>query len=47
MTQTHSVPVHRKSFVHIDLQPFGDFTQKEANQLKEELEKHLVPICLR
>ena len=35
-----------ESFVHIDLQPFGDFTQKEANQLKEELEKHLVPIYL-
>lgn len=36
-----------ESFVHIDLQPLGDFTQKEANQLKEELEKHLAPICLR
>ena len=35
-----------ESFVHIDLQPLGDFTQKEANQLKEELEKHLVPIYL-
>ena len=35
-----------ESYVHIDLQPFGDFTQKEANQLKEELEKHLVPIYL-
>ena len=35
-----------ESFVHIDLQPFGDFTQKEANQLKEELEKHLAPIYL-
>ena len=35
-----------ESYVHIDLQPFGDFTQKEANQLKEELEKHLVPINL-
>ena len=33
-----------ESYVHIDLQPLGDFTQKEANQLKEELEKHLVPI---
>ena len=31
-----------ESFVHIDLQPLGDFTQKEANQLKKELEKHLV-----
>ena len=35
-----------ENYVHIDLQPFGDFTQKEANQLKEELEKHLVPIYL-
>lgn len=35
-----------ESFVHIDLQPLGDFTQKEANQLKEELEKHLVSIYL-
>ena len=35
-----------ESYVHIDLQPFGDFTQKEANQLKEELEKHLVLIYL-
>ena len=35
-----------ESFVHIDIQPLGDFTQKEANQLKEELEKHLVPIYL-
>ena len=35
-----------ESFVHIDLQPLGDFTQKEANQLKEELEKHLIPIYL-
>lgn len=35
-----------ESFVHIDLQPLGDFTQKEANLLKEELEKHLVPIYL-
>ena len=35
-----------ESFVHIDLQPLGDFTQKEANQLKEKLEKHLVPIYL-
>ena len=35
-----------ESYVHIDLQPLGDFTQKEANQLKEELEKHLVPIYL-
>ena len=35
-----------ESFVHIDLQPLGDFTQKEANQLKKELEKHLVPIYL-
>ena len=35
-----------ESFVHIDLQPLGDFTQKEANQLKENLEKHLVPIYL-
>lgn len=35
-----------ESFVHIDLQPLRDFTQKEANQLKEELEKHLVPIYL-
>lgn len=35
-----------ESFVHIDLQPLGDFTLKEANQLKEELEKHLVPIYL-
>lgn len=35
-----------ESFVHIDLQPLGDFTQKEANQLKEELEKHLAPIYL-
>ena len=33
-----------ESYVHIDLQPLGDFTQKEANQLKEKLEKHLVPI---
>lgn len=35
-----------ESFVHIDLQPLGDFTQKEANQLKEDLEKHLVSIYL-
>ena len=35
-----------ESFVHIDLQPLGNFTQKEANLLKEELEKHLVPIYL-
>ena len=35
-----------ESFVHIDLHPLGDFTQKEVNQLKEELEKHLVPIYL-
>ena len=35
-----------ESFIHIDLQPLGDFSQKEANQLKEELEKHLVPIYL-
>lgn len=35
-----------ESFVHIDLQPLRYFTQKEANQLKEELEKHLVPIYL-
>ena len=35
-----------ESFVCIDLQPLGDFTQKEASQLKEELEKHLVPIYL-
>ena len=26
------------------LQPYDNFTQKEANQLKEELEKHLVEI---
>ena len=35
-----------ESFIHIDLQPLGDFSRKEANQLKEELEKHLVPIYL-
>ena len=35
-----------ESFVHIDLQPLGDFTQKEAMQLKEDLEKHLIPIYL-
>ena len=44
MTQTPSVLVHGK--FRYDLQPLGDFSQKEANQLKEELEKHLVPIYL-
>ena len=44
MTQTPSVLVHGK--FRYDLQPLGDFTQKEAKQLKEELEKHLVPIYL-
>lgn len=44
MTQTPSVLVHGK--FRYDLQPLGDFTQKEANQLKKELEKHLVTIYL-
>ena len=44
MTQTPSVLVHGK--FRYDLQPLGDFTQKEANQLKEELEKHLLTIYL-